>query len=104
VPNRKGYDLDYERLFEAAAEHHTVMEIDGAPVHLDMDGALARRAVAAGAVVSIDSDCHRADLLPRQMRLGVATARRGWVEATHVLNTRSIADVRAMIARKRAAR
>ncbi len=104
VPTRKGYDLEYDRLFDAAAQHDTVLEIDGAPVHLDMDGALARRAVAAGALVSIDSDCHRADLLERQMRLGVATARRGWVEAKHVLNTRPIDDVRAVIARKRAAR
>ena len=67
-----------------------------------MDGALARRAVAAGATVAIDSDCHRADMLARQMQLGVITARRGWVEARHVLNTRPIADVRAFIARKRA--
>jgi DNA polymerase (family 10) len=104
VANRKGYDLDYDRLFEAAADHETAMEIDGAPVHLDMDGALARRAIAARAIVSIDSDCHRADLLERQMRLGVTTARRGWVEARHVLNARPLDEVRAFIARKRAAR
>ena len=45
---RAGYDLDFDRLFAAAAETGTAMEIDGAPGHLDMDGALARRAVAAG--------------------------------------------------------
>jgi DNA polymerase (family 10) len=57
--------------------------------------------VTAGAIVAISSDCHRADLLGRQMDLGIVTARRGWVEARHVLNTRSLADVRAVIARKR---
>jgi hypothetical protein len=31
----------------------------------------------------------------------VGTARRGWVEPAHVLNTRSLADVRAFLARKR---
>ena len=36
------------------------------------------------------------------MRMGVGTARRGWVEPGHVLNTRPAADVRAFIARKRA--
>ena len=38
----------------------------------------------------------------RQMHLGVSTARRGWVETRHVLNTRPLADVRALIAQKRA--
>jgi DNA polymerase (family 10) len=103
VPHRRGYDLDYDRLFEVAVETGTAMEIDGAPVHLDMDGALARRAVAAGVTVSIDSDGHRAELLGAQMDLGITTARRGWVEPHHVLNTRPVADLRAAIARKRGA-
>jgi DNA polymerase (family 10) len=102
VPNRAGYDLDYDRLFETAVATNTVLEIDGAPAHLDLDGALARRAIAAGVTVSIDSDSHRAALLERQMRLGVMTARRGWVEPRHVLNTRPLDDVRALVARKRA--
>jgi DNA polymerase (family 10) len=102
VPHRPGYDLDYDRLLEAAAETGTWLEIDGAPAHLDMDGALARRAIAAGATVAVDSDCHRADLLARHMQLGVMIARRGWVEARQVANTRPLADLRALIAHKRA--
>jgi DNA polymerase (family 10) len=102
VPSRAGYDLNYDRLFEAAVTTQTVVEIDGAPSHLDLDGALARRAIAAGATVAIDSDCHRAEMLERQMNLGILTARRGWVEPRHVINTRPLADVRATIARKRA--
>jgi DNA polymerase (family 10) len=104
LPHRRGYDLDYDRLFALAVEHRTAVEIDGAPGHLDLDGALARRAVAAGATVVIDSDCHRAELLGRQMQLGLLTARRGWVEPRHVLNTRPLAEVRAFIAAKRGAR
>jgi DNA polymerase (family 10) len=101
LPHRRGYDLDYDRLFAGAAEHRTALEIDGAPGHLDLDGALAKRAVAAGATVTIDSDCHRSELLGRQMELGLLMARRGWVEPRHVLNTRPLADVRAFIAAKR---
>ena len=104
VPTRRGYDLEYDRLFELAVETGTVVEIDGAPSHLDLDGALARRAIAAGATVSIDSDCHRSDMLDRQMDLGIITARRGWVEPRHVLNARSLADVRAAVAAKRGSR
>jgi len=101
VPHRRGYKLDWDRMFATAVETGTFMEIDGAPAHLDMDGALARRALAAGVGVSVDSDCHRAEMLGRQMDLGVATARRGWVEPKHVLNTRPAAEIRALIKKKR---
>lgn len=96
-----GYALDFDALWAAAAETGTAMEIDGAPGHLDLDGALARRAVAAGVTLVVDSDSHRIDGLARQMQFGVGTARRGWVEPRHVLNARSAADVRAFVARKR---
>jgi DNA polymerase (family 10) len=101
LPHKAGYDLDYERLFAVAVETGTIVEIDGSPAHLDLDSVLARRATRAGAMLAIDSDCHRADLLGRQMELGIATARRGWVESRDVVNTRAIADVRAVIAAKR---
>ena len=104
VPTRRGYDLDYDRLFEMAVNTNTVVEIDGSPSHLDLDGALARRAIAAGATVSIDSDCHRAEMLGRQMDLGIVMARRGWVEPRHVLNARPLDEVQAVIAAKRAGR
>ena len=97
-----GYDIDFDTLFAAAAATGTAMEVDGAPGHLDMDGALARRAVQAGVTITIDSDCHRSEALGRQMRFGVGTARRGWVEPRHVLNTRGVEQVREFVAAKRA--
>jgi DNA polymerase (family 10) len=104
VPNRPGYPLEEARLFETAVETGTVLEIDGAPSHLDMDGAMARRAIAAGVEVSVDGDCHRADWLGRQMLFGVATARRGWVTADRVVNTRPLAALGERLARKRRGR
>jgi DNA polymerase (family 10) len=101
VGHRSGYDLDFPRLFAAAVETNTVMEIDGAPAHLDMDGVVARRAIAAGVTVSIDSDCHRAAWLEGHMTLGIGTARRGWVQPEHVLNTRSLQKVRELLWTKR---
>jgi DNA polymerase (family 10) len=101
VGRNPGYDLDFEAIYAAAVESGTALEIDGAPSHLDMDGEHARAAVAAGVTVTIDSDCHKATLLDRQMRLGVGTARRGWVEARHVLNTRPLSEVLAFVAAKR---
>ena len=105
VPHRRGYDLDYDRLFALAVENRTVVEIDGAPSHLDLDGALARRAIAAGATVAIDSDCHRAEMLAaadaardhhRAARLGRAAPR-----AQHAVARRG---PRASSPRKRGAR
>ena len=101
VGRRPGYPLDYPAIYAAAAEHGTALEIDGAPSHLDLDGEHAREAVSAGVTVTVDSDCHRVRALGHQMNLGVGTARRGWVEADHVLNCRPLDEVRAFVAAKR---
>jgi DNA polymerase (family X) len=101
VGRRAGYALDFPAVYEAAVGTGTALEIDGAPSHMDLDGEHAREAVAAGVTVAIDSDAHRAAALARQMRFGVGTARRGWVEPRQVLNTRSLADVRRFIEQKR---
>jgi DNA polymerase (family 10) len=99
-----GYALDFDALYAAALETGTALEVDGAPSHMDLDGERARAAAAAGVAIAIDSDCHRAPALARQMQFGVGTARRGWVEASQVLNTRPLAEVRAFIAAKRRGR
>jgi DNA polymerase (family 10) len=104
VGRREGYPLDFDAVYAAAVETGTALEVDGAPSHLDLDGEHARDAVNAGVTLTVDSDCHRARLLWKQMELGIGTARRGWVEPRHVLNTRPIQDVRAFIAAKRSRR
>jgi DNA polymerase (family 10) len=101
VGRREGYRLDFDAVYAAAAETGTALEIDGAPSHLDLDGEHARAAIGAGVTLTVDSDCHRARWLGRQMELGIGTARRGWVEPRHVLNTRPLADVLAFIAARR---
>ena len=101
VGHRAPYDMDYEAIYEAAAATGTALEVDGAPAHLDLDGPHARDAAGHGVTLAIDSDCHRAQWLDRQMDFGLGTARRGWVEPRHVLNTLALADVRAFISRKR---
>ena len=101
VGRRGGYPLDFDAVYAAAVDTGTALEIDGAPSHLDLDGEHARAAVAAGVTVTIDSDCHRAGALERQMRFGLGTARRGWVRRSDVLNARPLEEVRAFIGAKR---
>ncbi len=104
-PGRQaGYDIAFARLFEEAARTGTAVEIDGAPGHLDLDAPLAELAASLGAPIVVDSDCHMADRLGRQMRFGVGLARRAGLTRDQVLNTRGIEAVRALVAAKRTGR
>ena len=101
VGRREGYPLDYDRLFELASETGTLLEVDGAPSHLDLDGGLAQRAAAAGVRLTVDSDCHQAAMMGRYMLFGVGTARRGWVEPASVVNTRPLDELLTALRAKR---
>lgn len=96
-----GYALDFEAIYAAAAETGTALEIDGAPSHMDLDGARAKAAAAAGVMLTVDSDCHRVEALGRQMQFGVGTARRAWLTASNLLNTRPFTELQAFISAKR---
>ena len=92
IQTRDDLDLDWEAVYEAAARTGTALEINGSPHRLDLSAERARRAVAAGCVVTIDSDAHHTRELD-DVRFGVIQARRGWVTAGDVLNTRSRGDL-----------
>jgi len=86
LPNREGADLDMDAVLTVAAEYGIALEINAHPSRLDLEDIYARRAIAMGIPLSINTDAHSPadlDMLP----FGVATARRGWVEARHVINT-----------------
>jgi DNA polymerase (family 10) len=86
IPDREGADLDMEAILAAAAEYKTALEINAHPSRLDLDEIYSRRAVQCGISLSINTDAHEADELDL-LQYGVATARRGWVEAQDVINT-----------------
>ncbi|HEY0798007.1 MAG TPA: DNA polymerase/3'-5' exonuclease PolX [Candidatus Baltobacteraceae bacterium] len=98
-----GYAFDADAVFAAAARTGTALEIDGQPSRLDLPSSLARHARSYGVTFSVDSDAHSADQL-ENVAFGVGQARRAWVTAPEVLNTRPLADVLAFIHRKRALR
>jgi len=99
IQDRDDLDLDWEAIFEAAARSGTALEINGSPHRLDLSAERARRAVAAGCILSIDSDAHRTDELA-YLRWGISQARRAWVEAGAVLNTRSRTELLAWVGTK----
>lgn len=82
---RAGADLDMDQILAAAAETGTVLEVDGAYERLDLDSEYVQRAIGMGIRIAIDSDAHH----PRDLagiEYGVLTARRGWAQATDVVN------------------
>jgi DNA polymerase (family 10) len=83
--------LDWPRVFAAAAQHGTALEINGSP-RLDLDADLARAAARAGARLTLASDAHRTEELD-QLEYAVSMARRAWLTSAELLSTRSAADL-----------
>jgi DNA polymerase (family 10) len=98
IGKREGYPLDMEAIVSRAADTGVVLEINAQPQRLDLDDAHARMAVEAGAKLSIGTDAHAPGHLDF-MRHGVDQARRGWVSAADVVNTRSLSDLRKLLRR-----
>jgi DNA polymerase (family X) len=99
IGRREPYALDLDRVIEKAVETGTFLEINANPNRRDLNDVYARAAAEAGGTLVIDSDAHGADTL-RNMRYGVATARRAWLTAESVANTRPWAELARL--RKRA--
>ena len=95
IERRDPYALDLDRVLAAAAATGTFLEVNGNPDRRDLSETNARRAVEAGVTLVIDSDAHGPETL-RNVEYGVATARRGWVEARHVANTRPWPELDAL--------
>jgi DNA polymerase (family X) len=88
IGSREPYALDIDRVIEKAVETGTFLEINANPHRRDLNEVYARAAAEAGVTIVIDSDAHGADTLRRNMRYGIATARRAWLTAVQVANTR----------------
>jgi len=103
IGQREPFDVDMEAILKAAAKFGVAMEINAYPARLDLKDVHARRAKDLGVKLLINTDAHAADALPL-MRFGVATARRGWLEAGDVLNTLSVSQLRSRLRRARSRR
>jgi DNA polymerase (family X) len=89
IGSREPYDVDLEAVLAAAREHGKGVEINASPDRLDLSEAQARRAAALGVPVAISTDTHYLRELDN-VHLGVAMARRAWLSAADVLNTRQL--------------
>ena len=100
IGQRRGYDLDVERVLEAAASCGVALEINASPDRLDLNDVHARRAAELGVKMCISTDAHTARGMD-DMVYGVYTARRAWLAPRHVINTMPAAQLeRFLRARK----
>lgn len=90
LPDRPPYEIDMAAVIARAKARGVAIELNANPYRLDLDDRQCRMAKEAGVLVSIDSDAHGPNDL-ENIRHGVVQARRGWLEAADVLNTRPLA-------------
>jgi DNA polymerase (family 10) len=85
INQRDPYDVDIDLLIEAALKHDKALEVNSSYQRLDLKDLHVKKAVEAGVKIIISTDAHRPEGL-LQMRYGIGTARRGWVQKKDVLN------------------
>ena len=83
---RDAFPFDFEKVVEAAVRRGVWLEINASPERLDLNAVNARAAKAKGAKFAISTDAHHPQHLAG-MRYGVATARRGWLGPSDIVNT-----------------
>jgi DNA polymerase (family 10) len=98
IDERGPYDVDMEKLLRAARDYGCIMELNAQPDRLDLDDVYCKMAKDMGVMITIGSDAHSAFDLDF-MRFGVTQARRGWLEAGNILNTRSWKELQRILER-----
>jgi DNA polymerase (family 10) len=86
LTGREGYDVDLDKVLDAARRNGKAMELNSHIDRLDLDDIHLRMAKDKGVLIGIGTDTHGADG-PAMIRFGLGTARRGWLEKADVLNT-----------------
>jgi DNA polymerase (family 10) len=98
IGQRPPYDVDMDQIMDAARQRGCFLEVNASPDRLDLNDIHCRLAKERGVKVAISTDAHATDQFDL-IRFGVDQARRGWLEADGVLNTRSWKALKALFKR-----
>jgi len=98
IGEREPYDIDMDRVLSAAHDLGCCVEINAEPDRLDLNDIHAHAAKSKGVKVAVSTDAHSVNAF-QYMRFGIDQARRGWLTANDVINTRSLADLRKLLKR-----
>ena len=96
INKRKSYDVDMDAVFQAAAEHGKLLELNANPRRLDMHDVHLAAAQQLGIPIVINTDAHKVAGLD-DIRFGIKQARRGGLTAADVANTRSWSEMKSLI-------
>jgi DNA polymerase (family 10) len=100
IESRPPYDVDMLRIIRHARQRGCFLELNAQPERLDLLDSQCMMAKEEGVLVSINSDAHGRDDFSN-LQLGIGQARRGWLEAADVLNTRPLPELRRLLAQVR---
>ncbi|MDD1765929.1 MAG: DNA polymerase/3'-5' exonuclease PolX [Methanomassiliicoccales archaeon] len=92
IEQREPYQIDLDRIMDTASENQVFLEVNALPERLDLNDVNCKRAKDRGATLCIGTDAHSVPQLS-YMIFGVATGRRGWLEANDVANTLSLKEL-----------
>ncbi len=98
INERDPYDIDMEKLVEAARERGCIMELNAQPDRLDLIDIYCKMAKEAGVRIAVSTDAHSKNELAF-MRFGMAQARRGWLEPGDIVNTLKWPELKKVLKR-----
>jgi DNA polymerase (family 10) len=103
IGEREPYDVDMDRITSAARELNCWLEINAEPDRLDLNDIHAHMAKSKGVKIAVSTDAHSVNAF-QYIRFGIDQARRAWLTADDVINTRGLAQLRKLLAQRRPAR
>lgn len=96
INHREGVELDWPAIFDFCLQNNKWIEINADPMRLDLPDFLVKEAVDRGIVLSMGTDAHHIDGMDN-MQWAISVARRGWVEAKNIVNTRTLEEFEALL-------
>jgi DNA polymerase (family 10) len=96
IAQREPYDVDMLRIIRHARGRGCALELNAHPERLDLLDSYCLMAKQEGVLVAINSDAHSVHDF-QDLHFGVGQARRGWLEASDVLNARSLSALRPLL-------
>jgi DNA polymerase (family 10) len=99
IGEREPYAVDMDRITSAARDLNCCLEINAQPERLDLNDIHAHMAKSKGVRIAVSTDAHAVSSF-QYIRYGIDQARRAWLTADDVINTRRLADLRKLLERK----